>query len=44
VVVIDVGRSAAGVSVALTLASLVLTWVLLLIVSFAGGRRTRSSS
>ncbi len=43
VVVIDVGRSAAGVSVALTLASLVLTWVLLLLVSFVGGRRTRRS-
>jgi len=34
-----VGQSQAGVSVALTLASLVLTWLLLLLVSFAGGRR-----
>ena len=42
VVVIDVGRSAAGVSVALTLAGLVLTWVLLLAVSFVGGRRRRA--
>ena len=43
VVVIDVGRSAAGVSVALTLASLVLTWLLLLAVSFAGGRTRKVS-
>ncbi|MCW0214760.1 MAG: ABC transporter permease subunit [Pseudonocardia sp.] len=43
IAVVDVGRSAAGVSVALTLASLLLTWVLLLAVSFAGGRRTRST-
>lgn len=40
VAVVEVGRSAAGVSVALSLASLVLTWVLLLAVSFAGGRRS----
>lgn len=39
VAVVEVGRSAAGVSVALSLASLVLTWVLLLVVSLAGGRR-----
>jgi putative spermidine/putrescine transport system permease protein len=44
VVIIDVGRSAAGVSVALTLASLILTWVLLLAVSFIGGRRTRENA
>jgi putative spermidine/putrescine transport system permease protein len=44
VVVIDVGRSTAGVSVALTLAGLLLTWVLLLLVSFVGGRRTRRVS
>ncbi|MGD9989939.1 MAG: ABC transporter permease, partial [Pseudonocardia sp.] len=46
VAVVEVGRSAAGVSVALSLASLVLTWVLLLAVSFVGGRRVarRSSS
>lgn len=43
VAVVEVGRTAAGVSVALSLASLVLTWVLLLAVSFAGGRRTRST-
>jgi putative spermidine/putrescine transport system permease protein len=41
IAVVEVGRSAAGVSVALSLASLLLTWVLLLAVSFAGGRRTR---
>lgn len=44
IAVVDVGRSAAGVSVALTLASLVLTWLLLLAVSFAGGRRSRRTS
>lgn len=43
VAVVEVGRTAAGVSVALSLASLVLTWVLLLAVSLAGGRRTRST-
>ena len=43
IAVVEVGRSVAGVSVALTLASLVLTWVLLLAVSFAGGRRRRPS-
>jgi putative spermidine/putrescine transport system permease protein len=44
IAVVDVGRSVAGVSVALTLASLLLTWVLLLAVSFAGGRRTGRTS
>lgn len=43
VVVIDVGRSNAGVSVALTLASLVLTWLLLLAVSLAGGRTRKAA-
>jgi putative spermidine/putrescine transport system permease protein len=43
IAVVEVGRSAAGVSVALSLASLLLTWVLLLAVSFAGGRRRRST-
>ena len=38
VAVVEVGQSQAGVSVALSLASLVLTWLLLLLVSFAGGR------
>jgi putative spermidine/putrescine transport system permease protein len=42
VAVVEVGRSAAGISVALTLASLLLTWALLLAVSFAGGRGARS--
>jgi putative spermidine/putrescine transport system permease protein len=42
VAVIEVGRSAAGVSVALSLAALVLTWLLLLAVSFAGGRTGRT--
>jgi putative spermidine/putrescine transport system permease protein len=42
IAVVEVGRSAAGVSVALSLASLLLTWLLLLAVSFAGGGRTRS--
>jgi putative spermidine/putrescine transport system permease protein len=41
VAVVEVGRTAAGVSVALSLASLLLTWALLLAVSFAGGRRVR---
>jgi ABC-type spermidine/putrescine transport system permease subunit II len=44
IAVVEVGRSAAGVSVALSLASLVFTWLLLLAVSFAGGRRTRKAS
>lgn len=39
VAVVEVGRTAAGVSVALSLAALVLTWILLLVVSLAGGRR-----
>ncbi|MCX6466756.1 MAG: ABC transporter permease [Pseudonocardiales bacterium] len=39
VAIVEVGRSQAGVAVALTLASLVLTWVLLLAVSFAGRAR-----
>jgi putative spermidine/putrescine transport system permease protein len=43
IAVVEVGRSAAGVSVALSLASLLLTWVLLLAVSFVGTRRRRSS-
>lgn len=42
VAIVEVGRSAAGIAVALTLASLLLTWALLLAVSFAGGRRTRA--
>jgi putative spermidine/putrescine transport system permease protein len=42
VAIVEVGRSAAGIAVALTLAALLFTWALLLIVSFAGGRRTRS--
>jgi putative spermidine/putrescine transport system permease protein len=44
IAVVEVGRSAAGVSVALSLASLVFTWVLLLAVSFAGGLRSRKAS
>jgi putative spermidine/putrescine transport system permease protein len=42
VAIVEVGRSAAGIAVALTLAALLFTWALLLIVSFAGGGRTRS--
>jgi putative spermidine/putrescine transport system permease protein len=42
IAIVEVGRSTAGVAVALSLASLLITWVLLLAVSFAGGRRTRS--
>ena len=44
VAIVEVGRSAAGVAVALSLASLLLTWVLLLAVSFAGGRRSSRSA
>ena len=44
IAVVEVGRSAAGVSVALSLASLVFTWVLLLAVSFGGGLRSRKAS
>jgi putative spermidine/putrescine transport system permease protein len=39
VAIVEVGRSRAGVAVALSLASLLVTWVLLLAVSLAGGRR-----
>lgn len=42
VAVIEVGRTAAAVSVALSLAALVFTWLLLLVVSFAGGRTGRT--
>jgi putative spermidine/putrescine transport system permease protein len=42
IAVVEVGRSAAGVSVALSLASLLLTWLLLLAVSFIGNRRRAS--
>jgi putative spermidine/putrescine transport system permease protein len=41
VAIVEVGRSAAGVAVALSLASLLITWVLLLAVSLAGGRARR---
>lgn len=44
VVVVDVGRSSAGISVALSLASLLLTWLLLLAVSVLGGRRRRTET
>ena len=43
VAIVEVGRSRAGVAVALSLASLLITWVLLLAVSLAGGRRSRSA-
>ncbi|HEV7825000.1 MAG TPA: ABC transporter permease subunit [Mycobacteriales bacterium] len=39
--VVQTGQTSAGVSVALSLASLALTWVLLLALSFAGGARRR---
>jgi putative spermidine/putrescine transport system permease protein len=42
VAIVEVGRSQAGVAVALSLASLLITWVLLLAVSLAGGRRSRA--
>jgi putative spermidine/putrescine transport system permease protein len=42
VAIVEVGRSQAGVAVALSLASLLVTWVLLLAVSLAGGRRARA--
>lgn len=42
VAIVEVGRSRAGVAVALSLASLLITWVLLLAVSLAGGRRVRA--
>lgn len=42
VAIVEVGRSRAGVAVALSLASLLITWVLLLAVSLAGGRRSRA--
>ena len=42
VAIVEVGRSKAGVAVALSLASLLVTWVLLLGVSVIGGRRARA--
>jgi len=42
VAIVEVGRSQAGVAVALSLASLLVTWVLLLAVSLAGTRRARA--
>jgi putative spermidine/putrescine transport system permease protein len=42
VAIVEVGRSQAGVAVALSLASLLVTWVLLLAVSLAGVRRRRA--
>jgi len=44
VALVDAGRSRAGVAVALSLASLLITWVLLLAVSLAGSRRTKGES
>ena len=44
VALVDAGRSRAGVAVALSLASLLITWVLLLAVSLAGSRRTKRES
>ena len=42
VAIVEVGRSKAGVAVALSLASLLVTWVLLVAVSLVGGRRART--
>jgi putative spermidine/putrescine transport system permease protein len=42
--VVVTGQTSAGVSVALSLASLVLTWLLLLLLSFAGGRGRRGTT
>jgi putative spermidine/putrescine transport system permease protein len=41
--VVETGQASAGVSVALSLASILLTWALLLVLSFAGGRGRRGS-
>jgi putative spermidine/putrescine transport system permease protein len=41
--VVQTGQTSAGVSVALSLAALLLTWALLLVLSFAGGRGRRRS-
>jgi putative spermidine/putrescine transport system permease protein len=41
--VVETGQTSAGVSVALSLAAILLTWVLLLVLSFAGGRGRRGS-
>jgi putative spermidine/putrescine transport system permease protein len=41
VAIVEVGRSKAGVAVALSLASLLVTWALLVAVSLVGGRRAR---
>jgi putative spermidine/putrescine transport system permease protein len=42
--VVETGQTSAGVSVALSLASILLTWGLLLILSFAGGRGRRKDT
>ena len=42
IAIVEVGRSRAGVAVALSLAALLITWVLLLAVSLAGGRRSET--
>jgi putative spermidine/putrescine transport system permease protein len=39
--VVETGQTSAGVSVALSLASILLTWGLLVVLSFAGGRGRR---
>jgi putative spermidine/putrescine transport system permease protein len=41
---IQTGQSSAGVSVALSIESLVVTWLLLLIISTLGGRRNRAAA
>jgi putative spermidine/putrescine transport system permease protein len=42
--VVQTGQASAGVSVALSIESIVVTWMLLLIISMLGGRRSRSAT
>jgi putative spermidine/putrescine transport system permease protein len=42
--VVQTGQASAGISVALSIESIVVTWVLLIIISMLGGRRRRSAT
>ena len=44
VAIVEVGRSRAGVALSLSLSSLLVTWMLLLAVSLAGGRCRRAET
>jgi putative spermidine/putrescine transport system permease protein len=42
--VVQTGQASAGISVALSIESIVVTWLLLIIISMLGGRRRRSAA